>query len=128
MPVPRENCSLYLSLAFRAHVIERGEHDVYCRRPSDRHRERRLVMCLSRSQWHDGPVQQSSNSFDDVAVGHADAHDRKSWSRRRPGEERSFAFEDPDEPMKIGRVDETVLALQECRVNGGVCRCSLRGD
>jgi hypothetical protein len=94
-------------LAFRAKVAEDSSHQVDCRRARDRYDERPLVVLLPRSQWHDGPVKKSPDSFDHVAVGHADTHDRKSWSGWRPGEERSFALEDPDEPMEVSRVDET---------------------
>jgi hypothetical protein len=105
--MPRANCSLDLGLALRAHEVVDGRHEIDRWSSFDGHGERTFVMCFPRSQWDHGSVKKSPHAIDYVAIGHADTHYRKTRLGWRPREERSFALEDPDEPMEVSRVDET---------------------
>jgi hypothetical protein len=104
--VPREDRSLDLGAAFRTHGLVHRHHEFDRWGALDRHGKWLLVVFTTRSQRHDCPIEKSRNAFDDVAIGHAHAHNRKTWLGGRPGEERSFAFEDSGQPMEIERVDQ----------------------
>ena len=105
--MPRADRSLDLGLALRAHEIVDCRHEIDRRSSFDGHGERGLVVCFSRAEWHDRSVKESAHPIDDITIGHAYAHDRKTWLGWRPRQERSFALEDPNEPVEVGPVDET---------------------
>ena len=58
-------------------------------------------MRLTSSQTNHGAPEQFRDVFDDVAVGHRNAKDRRTRPGRSAAEKRALAFEDANEPVEL---------------------------